>query len=94
MIAGVSIGPNFGIEKLSTRAVDQLRRPPSLRRQSLPVGAFYDRRTLLGDRDPRRVGVGRGDRRHHRGVDDPQPIEPMRTHSSTPATVMQDQLVG
>jgi hypothetical protein len=88
MIAGVSIGPNFGIEKLSTRAVDQLRR------QSLPVGAFYDRRTLLGDHDPRRVGVGRGDRRHHRGVDDPQPIEPMHTHSSTPATVMQEQLVG
>src|SRR5437899_1412724 len=37
--------------------------------------AFYHRRTLLGDHDGRRVRVGRGDRRHHRGVDDPQPID-------------------
>jgi len=46
----------------------------ALRPQSLPRGADHCG-TLLGDHNRRRVGVGRGDRRHHRGVDDPQPID-------------------
>src|SRR6266446_615000 len=50
------------------RATAQLR-PRSLPCHSLPRGTHYHRRTLLGDHDRRRVGVGRGDRRHHRGVD-------------------------
>src|SRR5260370_7484447 len=50
------------------RATAQLR-PPSLPCHSLPSGTHYRRLTLLGDNDRRRVGVGRGDRRHHRGVD-------------------------
>ncbi len=32
---------------------------------------------LLGDHDRRGVGVCRADRRHHRGVDDPQRLEPV-----------------
>ena len=48
-------------------------RPPKLP----PRGAFYHCRALLDDHDRRRVGVGRGDRRHHQAVDDPQPVEPV-----------------
>jgi hypothetical protein len=40
------------------------------------------------------VRVGRGGRRQHRGVDEPRPIQPVRTHSSTAATIIQEQLVG
>jgi hypothetical protein len=43
----------------------------------LPRGTFDHRRTLLGNYDCRRVGVGGGDRRHYRGVDDTQPVEPV-----------------
>lgn len=32
---------------------------------------------LLGDHDDRRVGVARGDDGHDRGVDDPEPVEPV-----------------
>ena len=32
---------------------------------------------LLADHDRRRVGVARYHSRHHRGVDDPQPLEPV-----------------
>jgi hypothetical protein len=38
---------------------------------------FDDRGTLFGDHDRRGIGVGRGDRRHHRGVDDPQALDPV-----------------
>ena len=51
--------------------------PSALRRQSLPRSTPDDRRSFLGDHDRRRIGVGRGHRRHHRGVDDPQPLEPV-----------------
>ncbi len=33
--------------------------------------------TLFGDHDCRSVGVGRGDRRHYRSVDDAQSLEPV-----------------
>ena len=44
------------------------------------------RRTLLADHDGRRVGVAGGQRRHHRGVDHPQPAMPCtRSRGSTTA---------
>jgi hypothetical protein len=39
------------------------------RGHSLPHRASYNRRTLLGDHDRRRGGVGRGDSQHHRDFD-------------------------
>jgi len=89
VIAGVRIGLSFWIEKFSTgRQIPAL--PPAF--ATPPTSAF--RHPLPGDHDRRRIGVGRGDRRHYQGVDDPKPIEPMLTHSSTAATVIQEQLVG
>src|SRR5262252_2860858 len=49
-----------------SRAAGPVRPPSSLRRQSLPHGAFYDRGALFGDHDRRRVSVGL---RFYRGFD-------------------------
>ena len=46
-----------------------------LRRQSLPLGAFDQRRTLLRDHDRQAVDVGRGDGRHYRSVDYAQSVD-------------------
>jgi len=46
-------------------------------RQLLPCAGLDHCRPLLGDHDRRRVSVRRADRRHHRGVDDPQRLKPV-----------------
>jgi hypothetical protein len=84
----------FWIENLSTRAADtgsaaRLRYAASLCRAApLIIAAPFSTIMIVG------ALVLVGDRWHYRGVDDPHPIEPMHTHSSTAATVMQEQLVG
>ena len=56
-------------------ALPLFRPTPLLRRRSLPRRTFDYRGPRLGDHDRRGVGIGRADHRHHRGVDDPQPVE-------------------
>jgi hypothetical protein len=60
------MSPSYGAADSTARF-----RPTSFRRHSFAAAAIYHRRTLLSDYDCRRVGVGRGDGRHHRGIDDP-----------------------
>jgi hypothetical protein len=48
-----------------------------LSRQLLSRAGLDHCGALLGDHDRRRVGVGRADRRHHRGIDDPERLKPV-----------------
>jgi hypothetical protein len=55
----------------------------------LIIGAAFSAVMIVGAFVSVEVG-----RRQHRGVDEPQPSEPVHTHSSTAGTIMQEQLVG